>query len=166
MSRAKQQPKYIPNSIVEDYTEACRMLDLSPKASATMARRCMQGIIRDFCGITKLTLSAEINELRRQVKKNQAPKTVAPDTIGAIDTIRGFGNIRAHMKKSVDLIIDVEPDEARMLIGLIEFLFNERYVARETRRVSKKELEDLASKKAEERKGAASANASDSPATD
>jgi hypothetical protein len=48
-SDAKPQPDFIPKALVEDYTEACRIRDLSPKASATLARRCLQGMIRDFC---------------------------------------------------------------------------------------------------------------------
>jgi hypothetical protein len=46
-------PDYIPEQIKDDYYEACSILNLSPKASATLARRCLQGMIRDFWGITK-----------------------------------------------------------------------------------------------------------------
>src|SRR3954470_4950878 len=35
-SSAKSQPAYIPSSIVDDYTEACLICDLSPKAAATL----------------------------------------------------------------------------------------------------------------------------------
>src|SRR5262245_55604552 len=42
-SSAKPQPDYIPKAIREDYYEACRIRDLSPKSSATLARRCLQG---------------------------------------------------------------------------------------------------------------------------
>lgn len=37
-SRAKVFPEYIPQSIRSDYTEACVILNGSPKASATLAR--------------------------------------------------------------------------------------------------------------------------------
>ena len=47
-SHAKQFPSYIPQVIIADYKEACLIQSLSPKASATLARRCLQGIIRDF----------------------------------------------------------------------------------------------------------------------
>ena len=52
-SDAKPQPEFIPEAIRQDYREACRIRDLSPKASATLARRCLQGMIRDFCAITR-----------------------------------------------------------------------------------------------------------------
>ncbi len=49
-SSAKVFPDYVPEPIREDYKEACAIRDLSPKASATLSRRCLQGMIRDFWG--------------------------------------------------------------------------------------------------------------------
>ena len=51
-SSAKPQPDYIPKPIVENYNQACRIRDLSANASATISRRCLQGMIRDFCKIS------------------------------------------------------------------------------------------------------------------
>jgi len=59
-SSAIPQPDYIPEQIKNDYEEACSILSLSPKASATLARRCLQGMIRDFWGISKGRLIAEL----------------------------------------------------------------------------------------------------------
>jgi hypothetical protein len=47
-SRAKEFPDYVPAAILDDYRQACRIASFSPKASATLARRCLQGMIRDF----------------------------------------------------------------------------------------------------------------------
>jgi hypothetical protein len=47
-SKAKVFPDYVPEAIRADYTEACRIVALSPKAAATLARRALQGMIRDF----------------------------------------------------------------------------------------------------------------------
>ena len=52
-SKAKVFPDYIPVAIRDDYTEACAIKDLSPKASATLARRALQGMIRDFWQVIK-----------------------------------------------------------------------------------------------------------------
>jgi integrase len=38
-------PDYIPKPILDDYAEACLINNLSPKASATLSRRSLQGII-------------------------------------------------------------------------------------------------------------------------
>ncbi len=130
----KPQPDYIPKVIVEDYREACLIAELSPKASATLARRCLQGMIRDFCGISKGTLNSEILELVQQLEAGTAPKGVDAESIQAIDAVRHIGNIGAHMERDIGMIIDVEPDEARSLIALIEMLFKDWYVARHDRK--------------------------------
>jgi len=55
-SAAKPIPDYVPKAIRKNYEEACLVLTDSPNASATLARRCLQGIIRDFHGIKKFSL--------------------------------------------------------------------------------------------------------------
>jgi Domain of unknown function (DUF4145) len=124
-SFAKPMPGYLPEAIVSTYTEACRIRDLSPKASATLSRRCLQGMIRDFWGITKRTLKDEIDAIEDKVDA---------ETWQAIDSVRKIGNIGAHMERDIDVIIDVEPHEAELLIGLIETLVDEWYVARNDRK--------------------------------
>lgn len=132
-SSARPQPDYIPEAIREDYKEACLIRDLSPKASATLARRCLQGMIRDFCKISKGRLIDEINELQNRVAANSAPSGVTEESVEAIDHVRKIGNIGAHMEADVNAIIEIDPNEAQALIDLIEMLFKEWYVARRTR---------------------------------
>jgi Domain of unknown function (DUF4145) len=72
-SFAKPLPDYIPEPLRRDYEEACTIRDLSPKASATLIRRCIQGIIRDFCGIGKKRLIDEIKELRQRITARSPP---------------------------------------------------------------------------------------------
>ena len=55
-------------------------------------------------------------------------------TWGAITAVRQLGNIGAHMEKDINVIVDVDPDEADHLIGLVETLLREWYVTREDRR--------------------------------
>lgn len=131
--QVKQFPAYIPAALLEDYREACLVKDLSPKASATLVRRCLQGMIRDFCGIRKSRLVDEIAELKRLVETDTAPKGVSAETVEAIDHVRGIGNIGAHMEKDIGLIIPVDTEEAGTLIGLVEMLFDEWYIARRRR---------------------------------
>jgi hypothetical protein len=144
---AKPQPEYIPEQIKEDYYEACGVLDLSAKSSATLSRRCLQGMIRDFCGISKNRLIDEINALDQAVAAGKAPLGVLPDTVEAIDHVRSIGNIGAHMEKDVNLIIPVDPSEAQALIELLELLFEEWYVAREQRRQKLARVKKIADEK-------------------
>lgn len=121
----KQFPDFIPESIRNDYKEACQIKELSPKASATLARRCLQGMIRDFWEITDSTLFKEIIKLKEKVED---------DVWEAIDSLRQLGNIGAHMPKDINVIVDIENDEVNQLIGLIELLMEEWYINREKRK--------------------------------
>lgn len=124
-SSAKQYPNYIPEAIRQDYEEACAIVLLSPKASATLSRRCLQGMIRDFWGITKPTLNKEIDELKDKIPV---------DLWASIDALRQLGNIGAHMEKDANIIVDIDPNEANSLIQLIELLMKEWYINREERK--------------------------------
>jgi len=137
-SEAQVLPDYIPEPIQVDYYEACRIRDLSPKASATLSRRCLQGMIRDFWKISKSRLKDEIDALEEKVDA---------DTWSSIDAVRSVGNIGAHMEKDINVIVDVEPEEAQLLIGLIEQLVHDWYVTREERRLRAENLKNLAMSK-------------------
>lgn len=121
LSPARQFPDYIPESIRQDYEEAYSILSLSPKASATLSRRCLQGMIRDFWKISERTLFEEITALKDKIPASQYQ---------AIDALRQLGNIGAHMEKDTNLIIDIEPQEAQYLLKLIELLLQQWYVER------------------------------------
>lgn len=145
---AKPQPKCVPLPLIEDYVEACRIRDLSPKASATLVRRCLQGMIRDFTGITEATLFKEIDKLRTAVSDGTAPQGVTDETVDAIDHVRSIGNIGAHMEHDINHIVDVEEGEAEALISLVEMLFAEWYVARESRKGRLAKIAAIAADKA------------------
>lgn len=127
----KSFPDYIPRAILSDYKEAALIKDLSPKASATLSRRCLQGMIRDFWKVKEKNLFEEIKAIEGKVDT---------DTWHAIDAIRSIGNIGAHMEKDIDIIIDVDGDEAALLISLIETLLNDWYVERENRRLRSQKI--------------------------
>ena len=122
VSIAKQFPSYVPESIRQDYEEACAIVTLSPKASATLSRRCLQGMIRDFWGITgKKRLIDEIDALQDKVSAAQWK---------ILNSIRRLGNIGAHPEADVNLIIDIEPVDAQKLISVIELLIQQWYIER------------------------------------
>lgn len=143
-SSAKPFPDYIPVVILQDYEEACLICNLSPKASATLSRRCLQGIIRDFWGITNTHLFDAINELQSKID---------PTTWKAIHAVRSIGNIGAHMEKDINLIVDVDPTEAVLLIQLIEVLLGEWYIRRYERDEHMNKIIIAAQTKADEKKG-------------
>jgi len=131
LTNAKHIPEYVPNPIIEDYQEACSILNLSPKASATLSRRCLQGMIRDFFKVSKSRLIDEIEAIKDKVDSI---------TWKSIDAVRKIGNIGAHMEKDINIIVDVDPNEAAILIQLIEQLMNDWYVNRHERELRHQEI--------------------------
>lgn len=137
-SLAKQFPKYIPKSIRDDYEEAYSIVNLSPKASATLSRRCLQGMIRDFWNIHKKRLIDEINELQSLIPVTQWE---------AINALRKIGNIGAHMEQDVNTIVDVDSDEAEKLLKLIELLMDKWYIARHDEELLLSDITNIADNK-------------------
>ncbi len=136
-------PEYIPQQIRDDYEEASQIIDKSPKAAATLLRRCLQGMIRDFWGVSEKRLIDEINAIKDKV---------TPSQWKAIDGLRHIGNIGAHMEKDVNLIVDVTPDEATKLLKLIELLLEKWYISRQEEEELYDSIVTIADEKAEERK--------------
>ncbi|AQG98232.1 hypothetical protein A9R05_04910 [Burkholderia sp. KK1] len=138
---AKPFPDYIPQQLRDDYKEACLIADLSPKAAATLCRRCLQGMIRDFWKVD--TKSDRLWDEMKAIKDK-----LDPETWESIVAVKDMGNIGAHMEKTdVNVIVDVESREAKLLIELIESLFEDWYVDRENRRKRHAELKDAAAGK-------------------
>lgn len=143
-SRYVHFPDYVPAAIRQDYEEAHTIMQNSPKAAATLARRCLQGMIHDFWGIHEKNLNAEITQLKGKIPASQWK---------AIDAVRSIGNIGAHMEHDVSRIIDVDPDEANKLVRLIEHLIEKWYIDHHDAEVLYTELADISQEKADARKG-------------
>ena len=137
-------PDYIPTQIRSDYEEASQILDISPKAAATLLRRCLQGMIRDFWGIKKDSLRDEIAALRGVVTDKQWE---------SIDALRKIGNIGAHMEKDVDRIVDISFEEALKLKTFVEFLLGQWYVNRKREEQFNSDLTTISIEKQEKRNG-------------
>lgn len=136
-------PDYVPEAIRNDYREAATIQTFSPKASATLLRRCLQGMIRDFWKISKKRLVDEVEALKNVVPAAQW---------SAIDAVRKIGNIGAHMESDVNLIIDVKPKEVEQLKHLVELLIRNWYITRHDEEILFKSVADISKNKEQERK--------------
>ena len=126
-------PDYVPEGIRADYEEACLIRERSPKASATLARRCLQGMIRDFWKIDgERSLYHEIDAIKDKVPAAQW---------AAIDAVRQVGNIGAHMERDVNL------EEAGELLQIIELLIEKWYISRHDEEALYKRVTELAETK-------------------
>lgn len=124
-SQARSFPVALPPQVLEDYQEACVAIETSPKTAAALARKCLSEMLRDFWQVQPGRLSDEF----RQIKGAADPLTWE-----AIDSVWKTGMIGARMEIDGVQILDTEPGEAKLLIGLIETLIEDWYVAREERR--------------------------------
>ena len=115
----KHFPDYVPEAIREDYKEAAMVVSRSPKAAATLCRRCLQGMIHDSQNIYGKNLNDEISQLKAKI---------SPKLWDAIDSVRRVGNIGAHMEQDVNTIFDITQAEAEKIVHLIELLIEKWYV--------------------------------------
>ena len=142
-SLAKQFPDYVPQQVREDYEEAYSIVNLSPKASATLSRRCLQGMIHDFWNVHEKNLNAEITALKDKVSTSEW---------SVLNSIRQLGNIGAHMEHDINLIVDIDPQEAEKLLVVIEHFIEKWYVSRHDTELLFNEVIDINDNKQKQRK--------------
>jgi hypothetical protein len=131
---------YVPASVLEDYNEAYLISKLSPKASATLARRALQGMVRDYFKVVGLrTLHAELLAVEDRCD---------PALYAAMMAVKSIGNIGAHPEQDISLIVEVEPGEPQTLLALIHLLDREWYVARADRASRIAKMQALGASKA------------------
>jgi hypothetical protein len=138
VSRARPWPKHVHARVREDYEEACKTEFLSPKASAALARRCLQTLLADFFGLTNTKLVEQIDALDGEGGEH---------VLDALVTLRAIGNVAATATRDSSVIVDVEPGEATAMIDLIELLIEETYIAREDRNAKMARIKEIAARK-------------------
>jgi hypothetical protein len=120
----RRLPSVVPEPIAAEFAQASRIVEISAPAAATLARRCLQALIRDFWNVKKGFLSDELNAIKTQMD---------PEIWEAIDAVRNTGNVGKHFEKGANLVVDADANEPEVLLGLIEYLVEEWYVARHRR---------------------------------
>ncbi len=126
----------VPSAFFEDYSEAIKVVDVSPKAAAILVRRALQCVLNDrnFKG------KSLFDQVEAMVKDQSTPE----DLRIAVDLIRNFGNFGAHplTDRQTLTLVDVEPNEAESCIQLLEELFLFYYVEPARRRARLDPLKD------------------------
>jgi len=77
----------VPDEYRGEFDEAALVLDVSPKSSAALGRRCPQRLLREHLKIEKKDLSQEIDEL---LSSGGLPSYLA----SAVDAIRNIGTLQ------------------------------------------------------------------------
>jgi len=100
-------------------------------------------MLRDYWGVNGRTLHDEILAIEDKVD---------PVVWDAILNVKSIGNIGAHMERDINLIIDVNPEEAELLIQMIEMLIEDWYVARHNKQQKLLRIKEIAEEKAQAKK--------------
>jgi hypothetical protein len=119
-------PKEVPPDIAKDYSEAAKVLQQSPKASAALSRRCLQSVLR-YAGYEQKDLSKQIDAV---LGETEGSKTLPSGVHMIVDAVRNFGNFAAHKitDQTTLQIIDVEPVEAEYCLDVLDSAFDHYYV--------------------------------------
>ena len=97
---------------------------LSPKAAATLCRRALQRMVRDFWDVSDKTLHAELLKIRDRCDE---------ELFKGLMAIKSIGNIGAHPEIDISTIVDVEPGEVETLIQVLQILDEDWYVTKANR---------------------------------
>jgi len=119
-----RRPEGVPRGILDDYVEAAQVVEISPNASAALARRCLQATVQSLLGRKGKCLSAEVEEFRNS-------GLIPHHLKGELDMIRILGNDAAHPTQDshTGLIVKTDPGDARWLLRVLEDLFQYCFVA-------------------------------------
>lgn len=107
----------------QDFIEASKVLEDSPKASAALSRRNVQAVLRDKAATKSKDLYDQIEEV---IKSGAVPSYISEGLHG----VRVIGNFAAHPLKSTNsgAIIEVEANEAEWNLETLERLFDFYFV--------------------------------------
>jgi hypothetical protein len=116
-------PPEVPKDLADDYSEACLVLADSPKASASLSRRCLQHLLRDHVKVRRGDL---VDEIQEAIDNHSLPSHLAE----SIDAVRNIGNFATHPIKSraTGEIVPVEPGEAEWNLDVLESFFDYLFV--------------------------------------
>lgn len=114
-----------PAQFIKPYAAACGVLEVSPEASATMSRRCLEMLLTER-GYAQQHLVQKIEAL---LKETDPRRHLPVEVHECVDAVRNFGNFGAHpiTDKQSHSMIEVEPGEAEWCIEIVEQLFKHWY---------------------------------------
>lgn len=124
LSGCEQYFEGVPAPILRDYQEATRILGLSPRSAALLARRCLQQIIQDFFKVVKPQLDKAFDI----VCKTRLDPVISTGIAARLG--KESGRVSDFIKQGLSLGIEVKAEEARDLLWLVEILLRETYVAK------------------------------------
>ena len=133
-------PNYIPQPIIRDFQEGVSIINYSPRASAILFRKCLEGMIKNCFGVCEKKLYDSIDKI---FKNNQ----ISAGQKEMLDSIRRIGNICAHFQSEDNSLFDYTSDEVNKIKDVLEYLFEEWYIEPNRRKKLQEEISQMANKK-------------------
>ncbi len=131
-------PSDVPEKVQDAYGQAMFLVERSPRASGALSRYCLQQIIRDFWSLDTKNqglLSEELDFISDMISE---------ETRASIQCVRDFGSIDYHFSQDRDMMVDTTIEEARMLLALVQLLFQEWYAERYKRKTRFETIQRMA----------------------
>lgn len=133
-------PAEVPDAVKDAYSQACFLIDVSPRAAGALARDCLQKMVYDFWKIAPRNKGALSEELDYIASK------VPDETQSSIKHVRAFGSIEKQLSEDVNMMVETSASEAKMLVALIQTLFQDWYMERRNRRERHETLKKMGQK--------------------
>lgn len=130
-------PEEVEEDLRTDYREAYLCLDISPRASVALSRRCLQHLIKLKTDIKETDL---YNAIEKLLKLNILPSDISDQ----LHAIRNIGNFAVHplTYNKTNEIVQVTKDEAEWTLNIIKQLFDFFYVAPKRKKKRKEEFNE------------------------
>jgi hypothetical protein len=115
---------HVPVEIAADYSDATRVAELSPKASSTEARRCLQATVRAV--YTDIPRRLDLfDEIKWVVEQD----TSLPEELtGALHALRKAGNFGAHpAEDGLTPAFELDPVHLEACLHVLEWFFEEKF---------------------------------------
>lgn len=139
-------PDFLPKDIKRDIEEANLIKNFSQRASASLLRRALQSMIRDFWK-DKLIVS----EISREIEQL---KDLVSDTslYNALHSLKNIAAFAGHPEKDITSIIEITKEELDQMFYVIIILVKEWYINKNERDKSLKLLNKTATQKIQKSK--------------
>lgn len=120
-------PAEVPIEVAADFAEANEVLAISPKASAALARRCLQAVLSAH-GYKGRDL---VKQVEAAINESDASRALPSALRENIDAVRNFGNFSAHpiTDQTTLQVVNVEEGEAEWCLQILTEMFDHYYVA-------------------------------------
>ena len=143
-ANVRNWPSYVPEKIVSDFTQALKLISISPEASIMMGRRALERII--LIKWPDVALKGRDNSQLPSLSK--MIDFVSNDALyedgDILSSIQNIGNNATHIF-SVDSDIEFSESDAKLVLKILELLIEDLFVKPEERNKLKDSITGLAS---------------------